>query len=158
MASILSLEFTGNDESEIEAFKQQFASILTNNDIRGKSECAKSILSPTSQSQTSLSINGETFFSIMTSIEICYGDMSAQKTLVAGYFFTNFSERQQKSQFSEIENKLKEVQVLIIVMLFLAFFFIIGIIFFLLNRFLKWNFEEPISIISSVMNRSDTQM
>ncbi|KAL4427398.1 hypothetical protein ABPG74_009670 [Tetrahymena malaccensis] len=153
---IIELEFQDGNEYEINQYKQQLDPIFLNSDTR-KNGCN---LTQSSSQQYQLNIQKESqnYFTVVNTLQVCYGNLYEQKSIVVGYLVTNLASSYQQKLYSQIDQNLSNMQKYIVIALFLTFFVIIILLYLLLEGFLKCNFEEPISIISSVMNKADPQM
>ncbi|KAL4469665.1 hypothetical protein ABPG72_013430 [Tetrahymena utriculariae] len=153
---IIQLEFQSGNEYEINSYQQQLAPIFLNSDIRTNG--CNLTQSSNKQYQLHIQKDGQNYFTVVKTLQVCYGNLYEQKSIIVGYLVTNLASSYQQKLYSQIDQNLRNMQTYIVIALLLTFFVIIFLLYMLLERFLKYNFEEPISIISSVMNKADPQM
>ncbi|EAR83038.2 tetratricopeptide repeat protein (macronuclear) [Tetrahymena thermophila SB210] len=174
--TILYLEFanSSNQDEEVKLYKTQTAFMLNEN-IR-EDGCSLFSSSPSSgidnedsssssssQQQSDnikgmyIQKNGTNFYTIFSTIKVCYGNLQQQKSLVVGYLARAISEDRKYQLTQTIRNNLQFMQMVIILTLIGCFLIIFTILFFVLQKFLKYNFEEPIQILSKVIMEAGPQ-
>ncbi|EAR83037.2 tetratricopeptide repeat protein (macronuclear) [Tetrahymena thermophila SB210] len=153
---IIELEFQNGNQNEIFQYKSQLGSIFLNNNIRTNG--CNLTQSSNQQYQLNIQKDGQNYYTVVKTLQVCYGNLYEQKSIVVGYLVTNLASSYQQKLYSHIDQNLTNMQTYIVIALLLTFFAIIILLYLLMERFLKYNFEEPISIISSVMNKADPQM
>ncbi|KAL4427399.1 hypothetical protein ABPG74_009671 [Tetrahymena malaccensis] len=174
--TIIYLEFanSSNKDEEIRQYQAQTAFMLNPNiredgcslfssssssgiDNEDSSSSSSSQQQSDSKQGIYIKKNGTTFYTMFSTIKVCYGNLQQQKSLIVGYLARAISEDRKYQLTKTIRNNLQSMQMVIILSLVGCFFIIFTVLFFVLQKFLKYNFEEPISILSEVIMEAGPQ-
>ncbi|EAR83034.4 transmembrane protein, putative (macronuclear) [Tetrahymena thermophila SB210] len=156
-AKIYELEFqnSANKEEEIELYLNK-TSFMTNTNIR-LNNCTNQLNSNSQNHYEYITKNGQTFLTLFSAIQICYGNLYEQKVLTVGYIARCIAQTVYDKYISQITQSIKRMNQLFTYVVVSSFSFLFILLYFMLKQLLMHNFDIPISILNNFLQSADSK-
>ncbi|EWS73013.1 transmembrane protein, putative (macronuclear) [Tetrahymena thermophila SB210] len=150
--NIIDIEFQNstNKQEEINQYLKQ-VDFMLNTKIR---ESGCNLIAQNQDMFEIIIRNGQEYLTYFSTLKVCYGNLYTQENLIVGYLAKAISTEVIQTQANIVTQAFKPMQNAIIIAYIICLIFSAILLSLLLGLLLQYNFDNPINILISLLNKA----